>query len=88
MNKLAFEVNDFITETACDGCDGVCGECRVKEIKSIVEELGQQEIREENGCPFCRDKRGRARSFFVMDESNRTITDISFCPVCGSKMRV
>lgn len=93
MNKQAFEIKRFITETCCDNCDvaevGACKGCYVKEVLQMIDNLAQENLvnpEQSNGCPVCRDKRGRKRSFFIMDESNRTITDISFCPVCGSKM--
>lgn len=83
------EIYDFIVSDHCDGCDANCDECHVSEILEAVKRVPIEEESNANGCPYCRDKRGNLKSFFIMTDANKTISDedVHFCPVCGGRMR-
>lgn len=89
MNNI--DIYNWIYENNCEDCDAQeeCHDCYVREILKELQKKPSEATEISSGCPYCRDKKGNAKSFFIMTDANKTITDedICFCPVCGGKMR-
>lgn len=85
------DIYNLIYEDHCEECDGdTCASCHVQKILNVLSGEGQEKenVERVNGCPYCRDKRGNIKSFFIMTDANKTIPEeeVNFCPVCGGRM--
>lgn len=91
INLNNIDIYNWIYENNCEDCDAQeeCHDCYVREILEELQKKPSETAEVSSGCPYCRDKKGNVKSFFIMTDANKTIPDddIRFCPVCGGRMR-
>lgn len=78
----------------CSDCDvgqgsSACQHCSYEAMRAsldaIQNQLNNVEIGSPEGCGFCRDKRGKVKSQFFLDNANN-MRESSYCGQCGAKL--